>query len=271
MENYDWHASLVQAARGCPKSCPYCNIPGIYGNGVRLRPVDDVIKDISALSGKEFYLTEDVIMFPSGEYMDYTTGLFKRMAGLDVRVFITSSLAFNVRPDFLRTLAEGGCRSIYITFGFDPISGGIYKGNPKAMAKGKEIVDNIQSLGMRFYAAFGIGFDGNDESTADHILEFCRYSGIVTAEFFIATPFPNTPFWTKLNQENRILHTDWSKYNCANVVFTPARMTPGKLVESFLRLWKEFYSGVSYAESIDCFSQNEENLAMAREYSKSLM
>ena len=41
---------------------------------------------------------------------------------------------------------------------------------------------------------------------------------------------------------DRILHRDWSKYNDANVVFKPAKMSPDALHASYIRLWREFYS-----------------------------
>lgn len=264
-KKYDWHASLVQVGRGCTKLCPYCNIPGIFGNTIRLKNIDSLIPEILELQGREFYITEDLIMFTSPEVANYTRQLFTKLSELNVKVFLTSSLIFNARQDFLEILAQGGCKCIYMTFGFDHISEGIYRSDSKMISKGIEIVNRIQDLGIRFYGAFGIGFDNNDNSISDRILDFTARAGIVTSEFFIVTPFPNTPLWKKYLAERRIYHRRWNEYNCAHVVFKPARMTDEELIGHFLRLWKEYYSNVNIAESLSCFSQQQENITKTRE------
>ena len=67
-------------------------------------------------------------------------------------------------------------------------------------------------------------------------------SAIAKAEFAIRTPYPGTPQWYELKAAGRILHTDWSRYNDANVVFQPKQMSPDRLLEGYLGLWREFYS-----------------------------
>ena len=77
----------------------------------------------------------------------------------------------------------------------------------------------------------------------DRMLDFADRAKIRKAEFAIFTPYPGTPAWHRLLAEGRILHRDWSKYNDANVVIRPAKMTPEALHTSYIRLWREFYAG----------------------------
>ena len=65
----------------------------------------------------------------------------------------------------------------------------------------------------------------------------------VVLAFFIATPFPGTAFFRRVEAEGR-LHKpiDWGKYNCANVVFKPARTTEQEVVDGFTYLWREFFA-----------------------------
>ncbi|MDP6946608.1 MAG: DUF4070 domain-containing protein, partial [Myxococcota bacterium] len=96
--------------------------------------------------------------------------------------------------------------------------------------------------GIEPYTSFLLGGDQDDEGTVDRMLAFAAEAGIRKAEFAIATPYPGTPQWHQLLAEDRLLHRDWSRYNDANVVFRPARMTPDQLQEGYLRLWREFYA-----------------------------
>ena len=51
-DRYDF-VNLVQTSRGCPYACHFCSISKIYGKGVRLRPVDEIIEE-SADFGPEW-------------------------------------------------------------------------------------------------------------------------------------------------------------------------------------------------------------------------
>ena len=73
------------------------------------------------------------------------------------------------------------------------------------------------------------------------MLAFCDDAGVRKAEFAIFTPYPGTPAWHRLLAQDRILHRDWSRYNDANVVFRPAKMSPERLLEGYLHLWREFF------------------------------
>jgi hypothetical protein len=167
------------------------------------------------------------------------------------------TLVFNVREPFLDLLSDAGTKSLYFTLGFDPVSRGIYSGDRAMTAIGRSIVERVQDRGIRFYAAFGVGFDEDDLGCFDRILEFCRSSGIITAEFFIATPFPNTPMWAQLVTEERIHHRRWREYNGAHVVFRPKQMTETQLVDGFLGLWKGFWGGMDVARSLSCFDHRQ--------------
>jgi len=253
-KNYDWGAGLVQVARGCPRACPYCNMPGMHGPDVRLRDIDEVVEDVASLKGRDLYLTEDTLMFKARNVARYTTELFEKLAAVKPKIFLTSALVFNSRPAFLDTLRAGGAQCNYVTFGFDPISRGVYDGDPRMTREAIEIVRRTEEHGIRFYAAFGLGFDEDDPGVFDRILRFCEDAGIVTAEFFIATPFPGTPMWADLTREGRLLHENWARYNCAHVVHQPKQMSVAQLEQGFLRCWQEFYREADMDEALGCFN-----------------
>ena len=70
-DKYDWHASLLSITRGCPFNCSWCNIPIYQGGRTRFRPMDVVVEDMRRLSGKEFYVTDDMIMLKRKDIKDY--------------------------------------------------------------------------------------------------------------------------------------------------------------------------------------------------------
>ena len=114
--------------------------------------------------------------------------------------------------------------------------------DPRALDRARDAIARCFDAGIEPYTSFLLGLDDDDEGTVDRILEFASRARIRKAEFAIFTPYPGTPSWRRLLEEGRILHRDWSRYNDANVVFRPARLTPDQLRAGYLRLWREFYA-----------------------------
>lgn len=253
-ENYDWHASLVSITRGCPYGCSWCNIPIYQGKEIRFRPIDIVTEEIHKLSGQEFYITDDTVMLNRENNLKYITELCHRIKDFNVSMFLSCSPAVNSDPIFFDTIASAGTKNLYMVFASDTFSKMFYTKNKMVWDKCITLVRTIEDAGIHFFGSFSVGFDFAGENQFDLILEFCKKAKIKTAEFFIATPFPNTPFWHQLKNENRLIQPiDWKKYNCANIVFKPKLISEEMLLEGFLYLWKEFYKTANYEEYLSTF------------------
>jgi len=266
---YDWHASLISVTRGCPFGCEWCNVPIYMGKKTRLRPMDDVVADIRELSGKEFYVTDDMIMLNRPKIQRYMMELCDRIRDFNVKLFLSCSPAMNTDPDFLDALAKAGAASMYTVFASDPFSDRFFNRHPGVWQRTIDLVKRLEDRGIRFFGSFGVGFDCQKEDQFDIILEFCEKAGVKTAEFFIATPFPNTDFWHTIAKQNRFhLPRNWKKYNCANVVFKPRHVSETQLRDGFVTLWKEFFKKADHQEALSSFKQKAENILRSKEYSQ---
>lgn len=265
---YDWHASLISVTRGCPFGCDWCNVPLYQGNKIRLRPMETVAEEIKKLSGKEFYITDDMIMLNRPKIQRYVVELCEKIKEYKVNMFLSCSPAMNTDPAFLDAIASAGAKSMYTVFASDPISVRFFARHPGIWQRTLDLVKQLEDRGIRFFGSFGVGFDSCLEDQFDLILEFCEKASIKTAEFFIATPFPGTAFWDKIKSENRFIETDWRKFNCANVVFKPKHTTEKQLRDGFVMLWREFFRKVDYEESLASFHQKLENILKSREFSQ---
>jgi radical SAM superfamily enzyme YgiQ (UPF0313 family) len=268
-KKYDWHASLISITRGCPFGCSWCNVPTYQGTKTRLRPIDDVVRDIAELAGKEFYVTDDMIMLNRPALQRYMMALCERIAEYKVNMFLSCSPAMNTDPHFLDAIARGGAKSMYTVFADDPFSNRFYARHPGVWERTLNLVRLLEERGIRFFGSFGVGFDSMGADQFDVILDFCEQAKVKTAEFFIATPFPNTQFWKDIEAQNRfIMPRDWKKFNCANVVFKPKHTTEQQLLDGFFRLWREFYTRSDVADSLTTFRQKASNILRSKEYSQ---
>ncbi len=268
-DKYDWHAGLVSVTRGCPFNCDWCNVPHYQGKKTRLRPMDQVVEEIRKLSGQEFYVTDDMIMLNRPKIQRYMTELFEKIEDFNVDMFLSCSPAMNTDPQYLDAAARAGAKSMYPVFASDPFSARFYDRHPGIWQRTIDLVKQLEDRGIRFFGSFGVGFDCMKEDQFDLILEFCEKAKVKTAEFFIATPFPNTDFWHQIKRENRfILPRNWKHYNCANVVFKPKHTTEDQLVDGFVYLWKEFFKMADHEVALNSFHQKAENILKSREFSQ---
>ena len=238
----------VQVSRGCPLSCSACVIPATAGRRTRHLPLEKILTQIDALAArvKLASLTEDTSFFMGtgarrfGELLD---ALAQRGKPASVSyVGISMPMILATPESTFRRMHDAGIRMFYLVGGFDPITQGAFTGkDQRAEDRAIAAVRRSFDLGIEPYTSFLVGNDDDDEGTFDRMLAFANATGIRKAEFAILTPYPGTPIWRRFLDERRILTFDWSRYNDANVVFRPKQLTPERLLEGYLYLWREFY------------------------------
>ena len=239
---YDWHAALVQIARGCGFNCAMCTIPSHFGYRERLRPVANIVAEIEQLAYDQVYLADDTLFLENRRVAGWARELLEALVPLRKRLFVASTPALNVSREFLELLAEAGGTTFYCTLNVDPVSIHALKGDDaRSVDRVCELVQTVEELGMNFFASFAVGREWDDEGVGDRVLDLSQRAGIRTAEFFVFTPFPGSPEFDRMVSQDRLLHRDWSRYNGANVVARPMQMTPQRLEQLFHQLWRDFY------------------------------
>ena len=164
-----------------------------------------VVEEIRALSGREFYITDDMIMLNRLRIQRYMIELCEKIRDFKVSMFLSCSPAMNTDPAYLDAIAAAGAKSMYTVFASDPISARFYAGHEGIWQRTIDLVKKLEDRGIRFFGSFGVGFDTCNEDQFDLVLEFCEKASVKTAEFFIATPFPNTPFWNRIQMTTGFL------------------------------------------------------------------
>ena len=240
-EHYDWDEDLVQLTRGCSYTCAMCSLPAQMGGRIRFRPIERVVEELRQLKHENVYLADDTIFFPHRKLNEFARALFRAVEPLGKKYFVTSAMGLNTDPGFLDLAARAGVRNFYCTMNVDPVSIRALQGEARQRQMLIDLVKTLEDRGIRFFGSCGIGRDWDDANIADRVLDLFEAAGIHTAEFFIFTPYPGSVHWDRMQRQGRIFDFNWAHYNGANIVARPLNLTPEKLREQLIRLWREFF------------------------------
>ena len=236
---YDF-VNLVQTSRGCPYACHFCSISKIYGKGVRSRPVDEIIEEIKTLQGDRlFFIDDNIVGRP-----DHAEQWLTRLAPLKKKWIAQASVTVAHNDRLLRLLQKSGCQGLFI--GFETISAEGLKEANKKWNMNRDYLETIHKLhdhGISLVGSFIVGFDSDDRSCFERMLDFAIKSRMEAADFGVLTPYPGTVLYDRLKKEGRLIDDRWwLKYKSEDVVYMPKQMTREDLYEGWISMMREYYT-----------------------------
>ena len=234
--------AAIEATRGCPINCDFCFVHRVKGKIHRKRPIEKVIDEMKTIKQK------NIIFFDASLTTDpsYTKTLFKNMIELNKRFTGYGNVNVLAKDEqFLKLANDAGCTGWCI--GFESISQDILKSIGKTTNKVedyKNAVKKIKDYNMNITGSFIFGFDDHVTDTFEETLDMIKHLNVDMACFNILTPFPGTPIFERIKNENRITSYDWTRYTCAQTVFQPKNMTEKELYDGTIWVLKEFYKNI---------------------------
>lgn len=231
--------NLIQTSRGCPYACHFCSVSSLYGEGVRLRPVDDVIAEIKTLKGDEILFVDDNIFGRTR----YAKQLLTRLIPLKKKWVGQAAVTVANNEEVLKHLQKSGCAGLFI--GFETNSRDNLKEVGKIQNINNDYIESVKKLhdyGMAVLGSFIVGFDGDDKSCFEKLLEFVEKSKIDVVDVTVLTPYPATVLYKRMKAENRLIDNNWwLKYDASDVAYKPKRMTREELCQGWIMTLKELY------------------------------
>jgi radical SAM superfamily enzyme YgiQ (UPF0313 family) len=233
--------NTMQISRGCPFRCDFCSVTSFFGHTYRLRPLDEVRREIEILlRGKDFifFVDDNIIGQPS-----YAADLFALLRDFRVKWVSHASLNIAENEDLLRNAAESGCHGLFI--GFESLSQETLRSHHKTsnrVERYKEHIQKIHDQGIGIEGSFIFGSDNDEPSVFRQVVDFCGEAKIDAAVFAILTPYPGTRVFEQFVREDRLLSRDWNLYDMEHVVFRPNRMSVEELREGHAWANRQFYS-----------------------------
>lgn len=236
---------VTEATRGCPHPCTYCQL-NIVRTPHRMRPVGDVIRDLSNTKGLPWYKKKMAMLLDNnlGGDLGYAKDLLREIAKLK---FWAIGAQFSIEclrdDEFVEALDKANCRMAFL--GMESLNEKSLRDVQKKQNKVNEYKEYFDKLNRKGILTFtGLMF-ALDEDTNDYYESLDKKLDEVGCNVIlpsISIPIYGTPLYSKIKSEGRLIDENITHYEGDHVVFMHNHLTEGQIYEAYRRVNKIFYA-----------------------------
>ena len=236
--------SLIQFSRGCVHNCNYCAVSRYFDRHHYTRSVDEVIKEIEFQNRKFLFFVDDNFVANKEKAKE----LLRALIPLKVYWVSQGSIDMLYDDELMELIVKSG--GMGFVMGFESINEASldYMGKRVNKLNGfhkfEWEIERLRYWGLQTWAAFTIGHDTDTVESIKATCDFSIQNKFTFAAFNILMPYPNTPLYNQLKEENRLLYGGkwWldDTYRFNNAAFIPKNMTPDELTEAGFYCRNEF-------------------------------
>lgn len=233
----------LNATRGCHNRCSFCYLAT---DGLRMpyqrRDVAQIAAEFAEDDQPYGVFTDNNL----GSDRDYLRALCGALRPLKRIWSAAVSIDVTEEPLLVRSMALAGCTGVFI--GLETLSSANLHDAHKRTPLPDDYARRVRIFhdnGIQVNGSFVFGFDHDRADVFKRTVNWIEENHLECATFHILTPYPGTPLFRKLDEDGRLLHRDWERYDTAHAVFQPRHMTPQQLEEGYAWCYRRLFSHAS--------------------------
>lgn len=261
--------SLMQFSRGCRFACSFCAVSQYFDRRHYLRHIDEVLAEIERQGRKFIFFVDDNIASDRTALKELCHALIP----MGVHWISQASLDVTQDRELMGLMEKSGCWGNVM--GFESISPGSLRDARKSpnipgFSHYEQEVKILRDHGMQTWAAFTLGYDHDTIDSIRATVDFALRSKFTFAAYNILMPYPGTPLYRKLAEENRLLYEGkwWlhPEYRFNHAAFQPNHMSADDLTEACHMARTRYNSIGSLVQRFSDWKTNLRSAARALSY-----
>ncbi|MBG0770997.1 MAG: B12-binding domain-containing radical SAM protein, partial [Anaerolineaceae bacterium] len=257
LRHYD--SLSLQFSRGCPFNCDFCNVTALLGHRMRLKSTAQLIAELDkiyALGWRRniFIVDDNFIGNKKILKQEVLPALIEWRKGKKGCLFLTeASVNLSDDDDLIRLMVNAGFTQVFV--GIETPDDGALAECSKSQNRNRDLVSSVkklQQMGLQVMGGFIVGFDSDDETIFDRMIDFIQQSGIVTAMVGLLQAPIGTQLYQRMLREGRISH-NYSGDNVDGETNIVPVMDPAQLKNGYRKILDSIYSVKGFYERVRTF------------------
>lgn len=263
---------IVQASRGCPYNCEFCDVIIYVGRKMRYKPIDNVMAEIEQLKAfgiPVIFLADDNFSAGRENAKKILEAIrnWNRLQKNPITFITQVSIDIAKDDDFLKLAAEANLLRVIV---------GIESPNVESLKEARkyhniqsnmvEDINKFHEYGIMVMGTTIVGFDHDDLQIFQQHLDFHKFTGIPNVHVFPLQAPDGSALRERMIREGR--YRDWQSHysgdprtanNFNTFTIVPKNMTMDQLQQGTLWLLKKLYETENFLQRYQTFFDHFEN------------
>ena len=253
----------MESGRGCPYGCEFCTVTGFFGDSIRFRTNESVVKELLLLKARAKSEGGQIAVFFIDDNfainIKRTKSLLRDIIAAGAQVHWVAQISANLLRDeeLVDLIAASGGKWVFI--GMESIDATNLASVNKGFNKPGEYAAVLERLARRnVYAitSFIFGMDNDTPGVAERTLKEIRTWPPGLPIFGLLTPLPATPLYKRLAEAGRLTRPKhWQEFIPFEMAHTPLKMTIAEAHAEVKYGWASSYSSEAMAQAVDALRE----------------
>jgi radical SAM superfamily enzyme YgiQ (UPF0313 family) len=199
----------IQATRGCPAACTFCDIRKTRFRIRSPKSVVDEIEELVKMGVDDLFFVDDTITIDKKNVLAICNLIVER--GIKIH-FKISARVDTITPEVVAALKKAGCYRIH--FGIESATQKYlqYLQKGQTLEKVERAIKMTRQAGIGFFAYMMIGIPHETKKEMFATVDFAKKLRPDYAQFSICTPYPKVELYYQMLNEGIIPEDYWQKF-----------------------------------------------------------
>lgn len=257
LQHYD--SLSLQFTRGCPFNCDFCNVTALLGHRMRIKTTRQLIAELDKIYSlgwrRGIFIVDDNFIGNKRILKEEVLpAMIEWRKGKKGGRFTTeASVNLSDDDELIKLMVKAGFTQVFV--GIETPDDLALAECSKSQNRNRDLVSSVrklQRMGLQVMGGFIVGFDSDDETIFERMIEFIQQSGIVTAMVGLLQAPIGTQLYQRMLREGRI-RAIYSGDNVDGETNIIPVMDAHQLKMGYRKILDSIYSGKGFYERVRTF------------------